>query len=120
MVDGGQLFVGGFQFFLRSFQFLIDALQFLVGGSDFFVGRLEFFVSCLVLLLEGLGVVAVLGQRAFEFGDTAGFVWSAGFYPAPGAGAWGVFGLLDFGCGGRLEGGLFSLLQENQSESVPL
>src|SRR5207247_11395102 len=97
---GGQLFVGGFQFFLRGFQFLIDALQFLVGGSDFFVGRLEFFASCLVLFLEGLGVVAVLGQRAFEFGNTAGFVWSAAFHPPPGAGACESLGLLHFVCRG--------------------
>jgi len=81
-------------------------LQFLVGGSDFFVGRLEFFVSCLVLFLKGLGVVAVLGQRAFEFGDTAGFVWSVAFYPPPGARAWEFLGLLDFGCGGGLKAAL--------------
>src|SRR5204863_2774559 len=97
VVDGGQLFVGGFQFFLRSFQFLIDALQFLVGGSDFFVGRLKFFVGCLVLFLEGLGVVAVLGQRAFEFGNMAGFVWGATFCPPSIVRGWGFLDLLDFG-----------------------
>src|SRR2546426_11487543 len=94
IVDGGQLFVGGFQFLLRGFQFLIDALQFLVGGSDLFVGRLEFFVSCLVLLLEGLGVLAVLGQRALQFDDTAGFVWGAALlplHPPAFVGGWGFF-----------------------------
>ncbi len=77
LVDGGQLFVGGFQFFLGGFQFFVDALQFLVGGLDFFVGSLEFFVGGFVLFLEGLRVIARLGQLALQFGDAAGFVWSA-------------------------------------------
>src|SRR2546428_14144843 len=98
VVDGGQLFVGGFQFFLRGFQFFIDALQFLVGGGDFFVRRLEFFVGCLVLLLEGLGVVALLGQFAFEFGDAAGF------------GSPALLGLAGFGRRRRPKAGLLSLM----------
>ena len=81
LVDGGQLFIGGFQFFLRGFQFFVDALQFLVGGLDFFVGRLEFFVGRFVLLLDGLEVVARLGQIALELGDAARmlpFCWRRG------------------------------------------
>ena len=66
LVDGGQLFVGRLQLFLGGFQLLVDALQLLVGGLDFFVGGLELLVGRFVLLLDGLQVVARLGEFGFS------------------------------------------------------
>jgi len=72
LVDGDELFVGGLQLFLGRFQFLIDALQLLVGGLDLLVGLLEFLAGGLVLFLDGLEVVARLGQFALQLSIVTG------------------------------------------------
>ena len=76
LVDGGQLFVGRLQLFLGRFQLFVDALQLFVGGLDFFVGRLELLVGRFVLFLDGLQIVARLGELGLEFGDAARLVFA--------------------------------------------
>jgi hypothetical protein len=66
-----QLFVGGLKLFLGGLEFLIDALQLLIAGKKLLVGGLEPRVGRLLLLDDGLEVLARDRQILLELDDAA-------------------------------------------------
>ena len=111
LVHGRQLFVGRLKLFLRGLQLFVGALQFFVGGSDFFVRGLELFMRRFLLLLQGLQIIACLGQVALELGDAARFVFGRARLRRTATFLGGRFSRLDGVSPYRCDG---TVLKENQ------